>query len=612
MEKITSYELCTGCKVCADICPVGAISFPINNEGFWYPEIDSLKCISCGMCQKICPSNGSHARNRQAPKIYSAWNKNNKIRMCSTSGGLFYAFAKQIISQGGSVVGCRYRKNFKGAYHVIINDIKNLDDLVGSKYFQSDTSDIYSKTKELLEQNRIILFCGTPCQVDALYHFLGTSYSNLLTMDFICLGINSPKAFEMFVLEQEMKKKAKVKFVQLKNKKHGWKSLGSYMEFTNGKVFLATKENDLWIKGFIKDNLFMRTSCYQCQYRKIPHSADITVGDFWGITNISNSNLFKGVSAVMINSEQGKKLFEMASIDLTYREQTINELQKGNPALKENPKITPNRKTFFHLLDTMPFSKAVKKSCSTKKGGSMLDGFSMFDILFRIKKERPLNYLKKKKILDKVNVSSFIYYNYYCANVKRDTGIYFIPYKNSVIELADTARIYIHNKDIELGIGQSKKTKTETILRMGKDAKWFSGKGAKLFYNTTLEICENAKFENGYFTTNFGCVIICVNHISLGEDVMLGRNVTIYDSDHHQILDENNNITNYGRDVTIGNHVWIASFVTVLKGVRIGDGSVIGAKTLVTKNVPPHSIVTGCDTQKVISYNINWSRKAVR
>ena len=81
---------------------------------------------------------------------------------------------------------------------------------------------------------------------------------------------------------------------------------------------------------------------------------------------------------------------------------------------------------------------------------------------------------------------------------------------------------------------------------------------------------------------NCNSVIVAAHKIHFGHDVMIGRNVVIYDSDFHQILDANGQITNHSTEVSIGNHVWIGVNVTILKGTVIEDGCIIGANTSVS------------------------------
>ncbi len=94
-------------------------------------------------------------------------------------------------------------------------------------------------------------------------------------------------------------------------------------------------------------------------------------------------------------------------------------------------------------------------------------------------------------------------------------------------------------------------------------------------------------------TSNNIC-LICCSKITVGENCKIGDQVAIYDSDFHEINPENRS-TNQGvvSPVTIGNNVWLGSRVIVLKGVTIGDHSVVAAGAVVTKSIPPRSLAGG-------------------
>ncbi|WP_298547722.1 acyltransferase [uncultured Aquimarina sp.] len=99
--------------------------------------------------------------------------------------------------------------------------------------------------------------------------------------------------------------------------------------------------------------------------------------------------------------------------------------------------------------------------------------------------------------------------------------------------------------------------------------------------------------------------------IEIGEDCMFSDNISIRTSDSHSIIDNITNLRiNPSKDVIIGNHVWIGSEVKILKGVTIGDESIIGLGTIVTKNVPNNSIVAGIPG-KIIRENISWNRDLI-
>lgn len=98
-------------------------------------------------------------------------------------------------------------------------------------------------------------------------------------------------------------------------------------------------------------------------------------------------------------------------------------------------------------------------------------------------------------------------------------------------------------------------------------------------------------------------------HIIIGEDCMFSNNVLVRTNDSHYIYDAKTNIrTNLPADVNIGNHVWLAAYTTVMKGVTIGDGSVVGYRSLVTKNIPSNCVSVGTPA-KVVQTNVEWTRE---
>lgn len=364
MERVIEEKRCTGCKMCGDLCVEKAIFFPVNSEGFWYPKIDESKCISCDLCRKKCPSNNIIEGEKEfKPKVYAAWIKNEEMRLYSTSGGLYYAFAKQIIETGGCVAACRFSEDWKHAEHIIAEDEEQMLNTVRSKYFQSETEGIYRKVKELLQKGRRVLFCGAPCQSAALQSYLGMPYERLITMDFICRGINSQKAFEAFITELEEHYHSKVCNVHLKNKRKGWTSLGVLVQFENGREYYETRKDSYWSLGYIRDNLYMRPVCHECNYRTIPRISDFTIGDFWGIKEASPKDMFNGISVLMINSSRAKRLFGEFKSELVLQEKKLEDVVKGNPCLLQSPKEGEKRERFFKLLKKMSFSEAVQECC---------------------------------------------------------------------------------------------------------------------------------------------------------------------------------------------------------------------------------------------------------
>jgi acetyltransferase-like isoleucine patch superfamily enzyme len=90
---------------------------------------------------------------------------------------------------------------------------------------------------------------------------------------------------------------------------------------------------------------------------------------------------------------------------------------------------------------------------------------------------------------------------------------------------------------------------------------------------------------------NFGSSIVASNRITVGDDCLIGTHVMIMDCDFHRVVDKSWDTTGY--PVTIEDRVWLANRSIVLKGVRVGHDAVVAAGAVVTRDVPPRSVVAG-------------------
>lgn len=95
------------------------------------------------------------------------------------------------------------------------------------------------------------------------------------------------------------------------------------------------------------------------------------------------------------------------------------------------------------------------------------------------------------------------------------------------------------------------------------------------------------------FFANYNCTMLDVGKITFGDNCLLAPNVAIYTAGHPIHPDSRNSLYEYGIDVTIGNNVWLGGNVVVCPGVTIGDNCVIGAGSVVTKDIPAWSIAAG-------------------
>lgn len=350
MIEVKTKEDCCGCYACYNICPKQCITMKTDNEGFWYPNIDNNKCINCNLCEKVCPIINPVKRNDSKKIAYAGMNKDEQIRIKSSSGGIFSILAEYIIKNSGVVYGAGFDEDFNIKHKRILYST-DLDLLRGSKYVQSSIGDIYKQVKDDLESNKLVLFTGTPCQVEALRSYLKKEYVNLMTMDFICHGVPSPLVWKRYLEEMKKSKQENIKNIYFRNKDIGWKIFSLKIIFDE-KIYSNTLNNDLFMKGFLRD-VYLRPSCYNCKFKKINRIGDITVADFWGIENIlPKMDDDKGISLTVIHSEKGKQLFDKLSEKMILNEVNLNEAIKYNPSMIKSVKYNEKRNSFFVELNS--------------------------------------------------------------------------------------------------------------------------------------------------------------------------------------------------------------------------------------------------------------------
>jgi len=125
-----------------------------------------------------------------------------------------------------------------------------------------------------------------------------------------------------------------------------------------------------------------------------------------------------------------------------------------------------------------------------------------------------------------------------------------------------------------------------------------------IYYGSDILVFKGANLTfKGRVVINQRVQIICMDNISIGDDVMIARDVVIRDNDGgHNILTEGYKKT---APVTIGNHVWIGQGAMIMKGVTIGDGAIISAGAWVVTNVKPNALVMG-DPARTFQKNVEW------
>lgn len=599
MIDILSKEQCTGCSVCVDVCPVRAISIHSDSEGFGYPKIDIGTCIRCNLCEKTCPV--IHAEQLKKndyidPICYVGYSKNPEIRFESTSGGAFSTLALQMYREGGYVGGAVYDSKYF-VRHYISGDKKELPRLRSSKYAQSDTVGFYNEVIQLLDAGSKVLVCGTPCQMAGLRSFLRKDYENLIIVDFICLGVASPKVQRLYLDYLEQEHQSSIIELKYKAKDIGWHNLSKRIRFANGKTVYGKKGVDHLSRTF-HNHLSARPCCFNCKFRGFPRVADITLGDFWGVDKLKphlDNNC--GTSVILLNSKKGEFFFRNVASRMVLESTHINDVILGNQALLKSLSVPGKRAEFMASLDKEPFDELVDRLIPvTSKKGFKQWCYQSF---------KNIHHVVRATSLCPKPLFQFLKYNFFSSNIKTSwgKGALIFPHRYCVIQIHKKAKIELDGYVI-LGEKTISGSKLETRFYMCENSYLYVKNRFRIMYGGNIEIFKNAHLIVDWCGGNVNNTIICGDKIELGYQVALGRDIVIRDNNggHNIALEGYKN----SHPVKIGAHVWLCSGCQVMPGSHIQDGAIIGANSVVSGKVKAHTLVTG-NPVRVVDNDVFWN-----
>lgn len=171
--------------------------------------------------------------------------------------------------------------------------------------------------------------------------------------------------------------------------------------------------------------------------------------------------------------------------------------------------------------------------------------------------------------------------------------------KTATLQLYENSSLSINvlnlNRDILL----------PTTLYLSANSKMICKGHFTMFEGACVVVLDGGKLDIGNNSYMNASTIQCASHISIGDDCAIAGDILIQDTDFHPVLDDNGQPKPISKPIHIGNKVWICAKATILKGVTIGDGAIIAAGTVVTKDVPAYSLVAGNPAQ-VIKENVIW------
>lgn len=355
-DNMVEKERCTGCGACAAVCPHGAIALRSDGDGFLYPQIRAALCTECGLCDRTCPLMEEPPPFEGEPLCFGAKAKEERVRLLGSSGGIFPLLAANVLRSGGTVWGAALLEDGT-VRHTEIQTEADISRISRTKYVQSDLSRVWEQIEGQLRERRPVLFCGTPCQADALRVFLGENRKGLLLVDLICYGVPSPGIWKRYITYLERRYGGSFRSFFFRDKRN--RDNGHTRAVQVGESeYTCSLDGDQYCRTFFR-NVNIRPSCFRCRYCTADRSSDITLGDFWGIEQVhpgfDNDGL--GCSAVVCHTPKGKQLWEQIRPETDWFacdwEAVANDRQ---PRLREPVKEHPRRQLYLRLRHILPFS----------------------------------------------------------------------------------------------------------------------------------------------------------------------------------------------------------------------------------------------------------------
>ncbi len=284
-------------------------------------------------------------------KVYACYNKNNEIRSRSSSGGIYYLLAREVLENGGVVFAACY--DGLHVKHEKIEKENDLPDSLGSKYIPSELGDTFANVRNELAKGRLVLFTGIPCQCGGLLSYInngcGVDHSNLVIVDVICHGVPGKKAWKGYC-ESLNDTGFHLSTVNMRDKCSGWKNYSWRLTDSEGNSKMQLYVDNAYMKGFLSD-LYLRPSCSSCRFKGVERKTDITLGDYWGVhKELSEMDDDKGTSLVFVHSETGQKWFDAVSESIVYRPASADQAVRHNHSIVTSSPASDKRTVFFQRL----------------------------------------------------------------------------------------------------------------------------------------------------------------------------------------------------------------------------------------------------------------------
>lgn len=478
-------------------------------------------------------------------ELYVVHHKQIERRMDGSSGGTFAALLETVVKEGyyfsGTVADELHR-----VHHIVTNDPERITELCGYHPTESNTEAAFSEIKELLSKGNKVLFCGTQQQCKSLCNII-ENRNNILLVEIIHTPFVKQEMIDKYVEYLEKEHSSKVKSIRYYNKEF-FDIHAKRIQLENGRT-VYTESSDLFDEMEVSGNYQINGS----QDYQANRIGDMTIASYRMKTSESDS---LGYTYLSVNTKKGADIFEKAKKRLVI-------VLSGDSV--DEKRIVTKVSSLSRKADTNPGT--LRKYARTFISGIKAAQWHIKPFCQFVK----LNFFTKG-----VN-----------TNLKRDGVIYVHP--NSAFKLVKGFSVVL-NGPLHVGTRRILSSHQETKLRMEHGAKIIVHDGCSFGAGSNVEIYKNAVLEVGKLNSNAELTIICGERITLGNPCNIARNATIRDTSGHLLAIPGYKMT---KPLLLGNHTWICSDATVMPGANVGDGSVIGANSFITRKVPPFTMTQG-------------------
>lgn len=304
---ILQKDICCGCGACVSACPKKCLGLSKDELKFRKVIlIDEEKCVSCGRCSAVCPIYNKKRNTSDVFKRFYGQIYDINVLNESSSGGAFSAVSQTWIENGGIVWGVATDEKANAKF-ICVQKLEDLHKIRGSKYVEVNQPMPFLEIKKQLDEGKRVLVSGVPCQIRALSTFLQKEYKNLLLVDLLCYGVQSPLIWEKYLSEINPGNK-KIKSVFMRYKFPRWEDYAIKIDYLDGTSYVKSRWKDPYLLTYAK-SLYTRESCGACKAKEFPRDSDITLGDFWQIDTIkrmpNDIEMNRGVSVLLVNSTKG-------------------------------------------------------------------------------------------------------------------------------------------------------------------------------------------------------------------------------------------------------------------------------------------------------------------